>query len=279
MTSRVTAALAAALVLTSCTVPDTSASKSTGHTQLVRAVTVGVGTDIPGLAVLDPDSHERQGFDVDLYRWLGNNTEPKFTPVEVDVLIANRVNEIALGRVQLVVHTFSITDERRGKIGFAGPYLISQQGVLVREGDDRIRTIDDLAGKTVCSQAGSTSYNQLTSGSLKGRVTTTSEDGTRQCIDRLLRGDVDAASTDQIILRGFARQTPGLKVLDLTFGAQERYGVGLPKGDRALCEQITDGIRSFITDGAWDQFFRTNFGEDLDLASHKPDPYRLDPCP
>ncbi|WP_433271839.1 transporter substrate-binding domain-containing protein [Actinosynnema sp. CS-041913] len=278
MTRRVAATLAAVVALAACTAPAGSSSpQSTNQGTLIPPVVVGVGTDIPGLAVFDPDSHDRRGFDVDLYRWLGNNTSPKFAPVEVDVLIADRVNALALGRVQLVVHTFSMTDERRGKIGFAGPYLITQQGIMVREGDERIKVLDDLSGKTVCSQAGSTSYNQLTSGWMRNRVTTTSEAGTRQCIDRLLRKEVDAASTDQIILHGFVRQTPGLKVLDVTFGTQERYGIGLPKGDRALCEQMTEGIKTFITNGAWDQFFRSNFG-DLDPTGHKPDPYRLDPC-
>ncbi|MBW4716984.1 transporter substrate-binding domain-containing protein [Saccharothrix obliqua] len=278
MSRRVPAVLAAVVLLAACQGPINPSPTSTGRSALIRSVNVGVGTDIPGLAVLNPDTHERRGFDVDLYRWLANNTEPKFEPVEVDVLIPDRVNELALGRVQMLVHTFSITDQRRGKIGFAGPYLVTQQGIMVRAGDERIKTIDDLTGKTVCSQAGSTSYEQLTSGALKGKVTTTSEVGTRQCVDRLLRQEVDAASTDEIILRGFAHQTPGLKVLDLTFGTQERYGVGLPKGDRALCERITEGIKEFITNGAWDQFFRSNFG-DLPVEGHKPNPYRLDPCP
>ncbi|CAL9556860.1 ABC transporter glutamine-binding protein GlnH [Actinosynnema sp. ALI-1.44] len=272
------AALGSALsLLSACSLPP--ATPSAPPVASDRPLNVGVGTDIPGLALLDPDTHERRGFDVDLYRWLGHNTEPEFTPVEVDVIIAQRVNALAQGRVQMVVHAFSITDERRGKIGFAGPYLLSKQGFLVRSDFDRpIRTLDDLAGLTVCTQSGSTSYDQLTAGALRDRVTTTTEIGTRQCVDRLQRREVDVASTDQIILHGFARQTPGLKVLDLTFGAQERYGVGLPKHDKALCERITDGLKGFITNGAWDQFFRANFG-DLSPEGYKPDPYRLDPCP
>lgn len=276
MWTRVAALSSALAVLTACSLPP--ASPSAPSVAADRPMNVGVGTDIPGLAVLNPDTHERRGFDVDLYRWLGRNTTPQFTPVEVDVIIAQRVNALAQGRVQMVVHTFSITDERRGKIGFAGPYLLSKQGFLVRADFDRpIRTLDDLAGLTVCTQSGSTSYDQLTAGALRDRVTTTTEIGTRQCVERLQRKEVDVASTDQIILHGFARQTPGLKVLDLTFGAQERYGVGLPKNDKALCERITDGLKGFITNGAWDQFFRANFG-DLNVEGYKPDPYRLDPC-
>ncbi|NUT98041.1 MAG: transporter substrate-binding domain-containing protein [Saccharothrix sp.] len=262
-------------LLTACSLPPAPTTPSVASD---RPLNVGVGTDIPGLAVLNADTHERLGFDVDLYRWLAHNTSPEFTPVEVDVTIADRVNAIAQGRVQLVVSVFSITDERRGKIAFAGPYLLSKQGFMVRSDFDQpIRTLDDLTGRTVCTQSGSTSYNQLTTGALRNRVTTTTEIGTRQCVERLLRNQVDVASTDEIVLRGFALQNPALKVLDLTFGAQERYGVGLPKNDRALCERMSEGIKGFITNGAWDQFFRANFG-DLAPSGYKPDPFRLDPC-
>ncbi|MEU4804782.1 transporter substrate-binding domain-containing protein [Actinosynnema sp. NPDC023587] len=279
MSRRITAALAAVVVVAACQGPATSPrpTVSSGSSPL-PPVTIGVGTDIPGLALFNPDTQERRGFDVDLYRWLANNTEPKFTPVEVSVLIGNRVDELTLGRVQLVVHGFSITDKRREEIGFAGPYLISQQGFLVRAGEEgTVRSLDDLVGKNLCTQAGSTSLSQLTLGPLKSKVTVTSEVGTRQCVDRLLREEVDAVSTDQIILLGFARQDPGVRVVPLTFGTQERYGIGLPKGDRAQCERMTQGIREFITNGYWDQFFRSNFG-DLPPEGYRPDPYHLDPC-
>ncbi|MBB5959406.1 glutamate transport system substrate-binding protein [Saccharothrix tamanrassetensis] len=277
-TNRVAAALVALVALAACTAPPAQQpARSADPKPASHPVNVGVGTDIPGMAVFDPKSHVRRGFDVDLYQWLGNNTEPKFTPVEVDVLVPHRVDALVAGEVELVVHVFSITDERRLRISFAGPYLVTQQGVMVRQGDKRIETIDDLAGKTVCAQTDSTSYAQLNSGSLKGKVTTTTDDSTRGCVDRLLRQEVDAASTDELVLRGFAQQTPGLEVLDLRFGTKERYGIGLPKGDRELCERMTEGIRTFITNGLWDQFFRTNFG-DIPSETYRPDPYRLDPC-
>jgi glutamate transport system substrate-binding protein len=242
-------------------------------------VYVGVGTDLPGLATLNPDTHARAGFDIDLVRWLGNNPPAKFTPVEVDVTVADRVEAVKQGRVDLAVESFSMTDERRKSIGFAGPYLITQQGVLVRAGDTRIKVVNDLAGKSVCTQTGGTSLDQLNNGGLGVKVTLVAQTGTRECVEMVLKGLVDAASTDQLILQGFARNDPRrlAVVPDLAFGAQERYGVGLPHGNVEKCREISEGIKAFITTGAWDQFFRTNFG-DLNPSGYQPDPYKLDPC-
>jgi glutamate transport system substrate-binding protein len=68
-------------------------------------------------------------------------------------------------------------------------------------------------------------------------------------------------------------------VPNLTFGAQERYGIGLPRDSHLLdrCRALTDKLKEFMTNGAWETFFHSNFG-DLDATSHKPDPFDLDEC-
>jgi glutamate transport system substrate-binding protein len=242
-------------------------------------VNVGTITDEPGFGQLTPGANERGGFDVDLYRWLGNHVPPTFTPVPVDLTIDERIGALTEGKVQLVVETFSITDERRKSIGFAGPYMITKQGMMVRAGDHRIRTINDLAGKTICTISGSTSLDQLNEGPLKHQITITVEKGYKGCSDRLLNEQVDAVSTDAIILEGFAlNDSTRLSVVKtLTFGAQERFGVGLPRGDVAACKTMTAKLREFITSGSWDVFFSQHF-PNLPHELYKPDPYNLDPC-
>ncbi|HEY0639398.1 MAG TPA: transporter substrate-binding domain-containing protein [Pseudonocardiaceae bacterium] len=236
---------------------------------------IGVGIDLPGFGLIDPATGVQSGFDIELAQWLGRNSDPPFTPVLVPVTIGARDDKIVSGETPIVVDVYSITDRRREKVGFAGPYLITEQGVLVRAGDTRIRTLADLSGKAVCTQNGSTSLEQLDQGS----VAVTSDIGTMQCVERLLAGQVDAVSTDQLILHGFAQRNPALAVVDgLTFGSDERYGIGLPKGDVELCRRFTDLLRKFIVDGRWDEAFRANFGTRLTAAHYKPDPYSLDPC-
>jgi glutamate transport system substrate-binding protein len=273
----------ATLSLTACT-PVSSASPAASSAAPKKPQTpnlnVGVLSDLPGLGLFDPASTTRSGFDVDLYRWLGNS-EPKFTPVPVDLTIPDRLDALREKRVQLVVAAFSITDDRRKQIGFAGPYLITHQGIMVRTGDKRIQAVSDLAGKVVCAQKGSTSLAQLNNTGFKGQMTITEMDGSQQCIDSLMHRQVDAVSTDQLILYGFAKKY-GADVLSvvpgLTFGAKEEYGIGLPHGDKAMCDEFTRKIRDFIINGLWDGFFRSNFGASLTPSDYKPDPYRLNRC-
>ncbi|MGH3939040.1 MAG: transporter substrate-binding domain-containing protein [Pseudonocardiaceae bacterium] len=242
-------------------------------------VNVGTFTDLPGFAQLTPGTNNRGGFDVELHEWLGNHVSPTFIPVPVDLTVDERIRALEEGRVKLVVATFSITDERRKSIGFAGPYMISYQGVMVRAGDDRIQTINDLAGKTVCVLSESTGLSQLKNGSLKNQISITEEKGHKGCTDRLVNHQVDAISTDAIVLEGLAHEDPrNLSVVkNLTFGAQERYGIGLPHGDIATCETMTDKLREFITSGSWNTFFDLYF-PNLPPEQYKPDPYKLDPC-
>jgi len=276
--------LAACLALTSCATNSAAIDQSTTRTapdifSRPGGINVGAVTDAPGFGELEPGSNIREGFDVDLYRWFGNHVPPTFTPIPVDVTIEERVNALRDGRVQLVVATFSITDERRESIGFAGPYLLTHQGMMVRAGDTRIRSAKDLTGMTVCTLSGSTSLIQLNEGVLRNQIVLTVEKSNKQCVDRLLSGQVDAVSTDQIVLDGLAAADPTrLSVVDgFTFGAEERYGIGLPHGDTAACEIMTAKIREFITSGSWDQFFDKHF-PGADHANYKPDPYNLDSC-
>ncbi len=259
--------------------PGTSSRATSDIFSRPGGVNVGTNTDQPGFGQLTPGGNERGGFDVDLWRWLGSHVPPIFTPIPVDLTIDERIRALQEGRVQLVVETFSITDERRKLVGFAGPYMITRQGVMVRTGDQRIRVIDDLAGKVVCTISGSTSLEQLNAGSLKQQIVITVEKGAKGCVDRLVGQQVDAVSTDELILKGFALNDPTRLSLvrNLTFGAQERYGIGLPHGDIAACKVTTAKLKEFITSGSWDLFFSQHF-PDLPHEPHKPDPYNLDPC-
>lgn len=270
--------LAFTLASSACTNPSSrpSAPPQTSSAPNVKPpLTVGVANDLPGLGFLDPGNNLRSGFDVELARWLGQNTTPGFRPVFVGVNIEDRDGWIADGRLGLVVDVFSITDQRRERIGMAGPYALTRQGVLTRSGDDRISTVDDLIGKNICTIEGSTSLEQIPQGK---DIIVTTEKGNSGCVQRLLSGQVDAFSTDQLILHGFAQANSGkLSVKGVSFGRAEEYGVGFTKGDLRTCEMLKEGIRSFIIGGAWDQFFRTNFPA-LDPSLYRPDPETLDPC-
>jgi len=220
-------------------------------------VVVGVKEDQPGLGFLDVTTGERTGFDVDMARWIAaslgfDEEQIEFKPIAS----ANREQAIVNGDIDYYVGTYSITDKRKEQIDFAGPYFITGQGLLVAA-DSEITSEDDLSADTnVCSVTGSTPIQNIKSNFPE--VPTTEFDVYSLCVEALMNGQVDAVTTDQAILIGYAALYPDdIKVVGEPF-TEERYGVGLPKGDDAL----RDHINTLFEDGGeiWQAIFDANLG-------------------
>ncbi|WP_426181937.1 glutamate ABC transporter substrate-binding protein [Microbacterium sp. TWP3-1-2b2] len=221
-------------------------------------VVVGVKEDQPGLGYLDVTTGERTGFDIDIARWIAaslgfDEDKIEFKPIAS----ANREQAITNGDIDYYVGTYSITDKRKELIDFAGPYFITGQGLLVGADTEGVETLEDLNGKTVCSATGSTPIQNIKANFPE--ITPKEYDLYSACVEDLINGQVDAVTTDQAILIGFAAQYPeDVKVVGDLF-TEERYGVGFTKGDSALQEHIN----TLFTDGGdiWQAIFDKNLGE------------------
>jgi glutamate transport system substrate-binding protein len=215
-------------------------------------VIVGVKNDQPGLGYQDAASGERTGFDVDIARWIAASLGFEESQITYQTIpSANREQEIVNQNIDYYVGTYSITDGRKEQIDFAGPYFITGQGLLVAADNSDINGPDDLAGKIVCSVTGSTPLQRIRDEYSPGD--TVEYDTYSQCIDQLLAGSVDAITTDEAILAGYVAQQPDkLKIAGEPF-SEERYGVGLQKGDSAL----QGHINALFTDGGdiWKALF------------------------
>lgn len=221
-------------------------------------VVVGVKEDQPGLGFLDAGTGERSGFDIEIARWVAASLG--FSADKIDykaIPSANRESAIVNGDVDYYVGTYSITDKRKDQVGFAGPYFVTGQGLLVEADNSDIKSEDDLAGKTVCSATGSTPIQNIKDNFPDTK--TTEFDTYSQCVDALKDGQVDAVTTDQAILIGYAAQDPdALKVVGEPFST-EKYGVGIAKDDTALREFIN----AMFTDGGetWTKIYDATLGE------------------
>ena len=196
------------------------------------SVKVGVKEDQPGLGYLDPTTGERSGFDVDIARWIAASLGYDEEQIEFSTIeSANREQALINGDIDYYVGTYSITDKRKEQISFAGPYFVTCQGLLVAADNDEIEGPDDLAGKNVCSATGSTSIQRIKD---EYPDAATTEFGKySECVEQLKSGQVDAVTTDEAILIGYAAQDPdNLKVVGDVF-SEERYGVGLQKAAEA----------------------------------------------
>lgn len=225
--------------------------------QSAGKVKVGVKEDQPGLGYLDPATNTRTGFDVDIARWIAASLGYDEADIEFTAIpSANREQAIVNGDIDYYVGTYSITDKRKEQISFAGPYFITGQGLLVAADNDTITGKDSLtADDVVCSATGSTSIQRIKE---ETPAQTKEYDTYSTCVEDLKNGQVDAVTTDEAILIGYAAQDPeGLKVVGDVF-SEERYGVGIAKGDTALQEFIN----TMFTDGGdvWQAIFDKNLG-------------------
>jgi len=237
---------------------------------------IGVKYDQPGLGVKTANGVE--GFDVDVAKYIAGKLGVKEGDITwKEARSANRETFLQNGTVDMVIATYSITDARKPKVSYGGPYIVTHQDMLVRADDTSIKSVQDLKGKKICAVSGSNSWKNITTGTNKLNVkvaaTTVPAQGYTECMTKLKGGAVDVVSTDATILAGFARQVGGgVKIVNAPF-TDEKYGVGLKKGDKKGCEQVNTAIKSMYSDGTakklWDKWFSST---GLPFDSNVPQP-------
>ncbi|WP_405984580.1 glutamate ABC transporter substrate-binding protein [Streptomyces sp. NBC_00872] len=234
-------------------------------------ITIGIKFDQPGLGLKKPDG-TFAGFDVDVATYVAK--ELGYDAKDIvwkESPSAERENLISNGDVKFVVASYSINDERKKKVDFAGPYFLAHQDLLVRSDDSSITKAEDLNSKKLCSVTGSTSAQNVKE-ELAPKADLQEFGGYSECLTGLENKAVDALTTDDSILAGYASQQEhqgkfklaGLKLSD------ENYGIGLKKGDTELLTQINDALKKMESDGSWQKAVTANFG---------PAGYKNEPAP
>lgn len=237
-------------------------------------IRIGVKYDQPGIGFLEPGADAPSGFDIEIGRILAaelgiDDEGIKWTETVSD----NREPFLQNNRVDLVIASYSITDERREVVGQAGPYYVTGQQLLVREEDaEKITSPEDTEGLKVCSVTGSTSLQRMEDeyGASPVPFATYSE-----CVEQLENGTVDAVTTDGAILLGYEAENPEeLQVVGEPF-SEERYGVGYNKDASEMCQWITDTLQAAMDDGTWAEAFEATLGES---GVETPEPPAMDAC-
>ncbi|GAA1747161.1 glutamate ABC transporter substrate-binding protein [Agromyces humatus] len=271
----VAAAAASALALAGCATggggeaePTEEASAPTfeaGTTmaELAEAgeITVGTKFDQPLFGLVGPDGVP-VGFDVEIAKIIASElgiSEDSITWTET--VSANREPFIENGQVDIVVATYTINDDRKQVVDFAGPYFEAGQSILVLEDNEDIQSEEDLVGQPVCSVSGSTPAANLRE--IGAEVFET--DTYSNCLEPLRSGQVVAVSTDNVILAGLVDQNPGeFKVVGEPF-TQEPYGIGLMKGDDEFRSFINDVLEASYEDGSYEAAWEATAGTVLEF--------------
>jgi glutamate transport system substrate-binding protein len=225
-----------------------------GKAEKDKKLIIGVKADQPGLGLQVGQDYE--GFDIEIGKIIAKGLGLDESGIEWKTTVsANREPFIQQGQVDLVVATYTINDERKQKVNFAGPYYVAGQDLLVAA-DSTIVGPEGLAGKKVCSVAGSTPAKRIKEEF--PQVQLQEFDAYSKCVVALAGKQVDAVTTDDIILAGYASQAEyegKFKVVGKTF-SEEPYGIGLAKDDKSSCEKINEILKTAATDGsykaAWD---------------------------
>jgi glutamate transport system substrate-binding protein len=217
-------------------------------------LTFGVKADQPGLGLQTGSTYA--GFDIEISKIIAKGLGvPESGITWKTTVSANREPYIQQGQVDIVVATYTINDERKQKVNFAGPYFVAGQDLLVPV-NSTITGPESLAGKKVCSVSGSTPAKRIQNEHKDAQLQ--QFDSYSKCVTALEGGKVDAVTTDDIILAGYASQDQyagKFKVVGKPFST-EPYGIGLKKDDTAGCNKINDILKAAAADGsykkAWD---------------------------
>ncbi|MFB6627508.1 glutamate ABC transporter substrate-binding protein [Streptomyces sp. NPDC056374] len=238
------------------TLPDSSTwtrAKKRGH------LVVGAKEDQPYMGERDPATGRYSGFDIEIAKMMAASLG--FDPAGIDfrtIASANRETALQNGQIDYYVGTYTINDNRKKLVGFAGPYYMAGQSLLVRTDENDIDGPQDLAGKRVCSAAGSTPYQRIEKDYPKAELV--AYDTYSACVDNLLTYQVDAVTTDDTILMGYAAKVPDeLKVVGKPF-SKEPYGIGVPRGDNALRFALDDALAAHEKNGDWKKAYDATLG-------------------
>lgn len=237
-------------------------ASSTWASKIRQAGTLRLGgTQTSNLfSLLNEKDGRLRGFDAGVAQLLaryilGPGAQVQFT----QVTSSTREQVLINNQVDLVLATYSITPARAEKVAFAGPYFTSQAGVLVKANNNAIRSHNDLAGKKVATQAGSTGPAILAQHAPKAVV---QEFQTHQeALDALRQRRVDAYVTDHtLLLNALSLGTGDAKLAGAPFGAQDLYGIGLAKGSDGVAF-VNAFLKKIQADGTWARLWTIAIGQ------------------
>lgn len=209
------------------------------------------------------------GFDVEIGKLVAAKLGIPADKIEwVETVSANREQFIKQGKVDMIVATYTINDKRKAEVDFGGPYYEAGQALMVNKDNNSITKPEDVKGKNVCSVTGSTPASTIVEkyGAVLVPAATYSA-----CLEPLRNKQVEAVTTDNVILAGFVSKEPDAFKLasDQTF-TKEPYGIGLKKDDTAFRMWINDQLEAFDKDGSYKKAWEDTAGTVIKTAPELP---------
>ncbi len=194
------------------------------------------------------DGDEVVGFDIEIARAIAKNAgkELRVEDMEFDTLLT----ALNAGKVDFTIAGMTITEEREKSVDFSAPYYEATQAVIVQKADNQIGSKDDLTGRTISVQLGTTG-NEIAKDFTDDSNIVAFNTGF-EAIMELKNGKVDLMIIDEQPARNFVKQNPDLEVLSLSF-EPEYYGIAVKEGNSELLAVINKTLEELKADGTYDK--------------------------
>jgi glutamate transport system substrate-binding protein len=229
---------------------------------------IGVLDDQAQIGLYDRATKHWSGFEIDVATYVMGKlrvTSGPRQPILYSVRSADRQKSLLTGGNDLVIASYSITDERiRQGVSFSRPYLLSFQDILMRRSEaGSIKGIADLRGRKVCTgPVGSTPYQQLRfiNQQRKIGIEIYPDIGNQTCVQKLLEKKVDAVVSDVAVILGDLAEHPDLQLVGVkVWPRPEQYGIGFIPRSQADIDEVNAVVKQMLNDGSWRKMVIRNF--------------------
>ena len=254
----IAAAAALGLALTACAA-DTETTALSGGEKLIKKGTLTVCTHLPYKPFQFNKGGEVVGFDVDLMDLVAKKLDVKQEIFDTPFEGIQSGEALNTGKCDAAAAGMTITDERKRVIDFSDPYFDATQALLVKK-DSGIKSLDDLAGKSIAVQEGTTGEIYVKEHAPKDTEVRSFED-LALLTAAVKTGQVDAGVNDNGVLFDYVKSNPDTEVAT-EFNTGEQYGFAVKKdGNDALLKTINEVLQKAKDDGTYDKIYKKWFGD------------------
>ncbi|MGH2980357.1 MAG: basic amino acid ABC transporter substrate-binding protein [Solirubrobacterales bacterium] len=249
-------ALVAAMLVAAGCGDDDGGGGGGGGLNTITEGELRVGSDIPYPPFEFGRAPDYDGFDVDMVNEIAKrlDLEARFVKTPFDPIFRN----LAQGRFDMVASATTITPERERTVDFSEPYFPADQSLMIKRGSD-IRTVDDLAGKTIGAQLGTTGADYAKDETDAETVRT--YDLIDDAFKALQAGQIEAVINDFPVSKYAERSKQDLQVVD-TIETDENYGFGFAKESTALRDRVNEALKDMKDDDTYTEIYRKWFEQD-----------------
>jgi ABC-type amino acid transport substrate-binding protein len=227
-----------------------------GELGLIQEGTLLVGSDTPYAPFEFGDPPDYKGFDIDLVNEIADRTGLE-VQIE-DTSFGTIFGDLQQGKFDLVASSTTITPAREERVSFSDPYFSADQSLMIKEGSD-IQSVEDLSGRTVGAQEGTTGAEYAENETDAATVRTYPE--IPDAFNALQNEQVEGVINDFPISKYAEREYPELSVIE-QIPTGESYGFPVQKDNTALLEEVNSALQEMIDDGTYAEIYQKWFEEE-----------------